>query len=64
MEKLEIPWRRDMSLHVKDTNGLQTLMNNLRSKSEWTKVQAASIIAYITESHELIAEVESNFLPF
>lgn len=57
MEKMEISWNQDMSLHLKDVNGVQTLISSLNSTTEWAQVQAAMVLAYITDSRELVPEV-------
>jgi len=62
LEKQGVNWDREMSLHLEDVNGLLNLITHLETNSEWGQIQAASVLAYITEAQELIPEVDYSFL--
>ena len=57
LEKEGIPWDSEFTGYLNEVDGLANLISQLEALSEGRRIQAASVLAYITDSRELISEV-------
>lgn len=60
MEREGVRWDREINSYMKEVDGLANIVSRLESLSEGGRVQAVSLLAYISDTQEMIPEVSEQ----